>query len=145
MDYYDYYDYYGYEVAEEVAEEFAGVAIVTVLVSIAISLGIAIVCGVISKKINESKGRRGGFAWGFFLGVIGIIVVACRSDLNQTNTVNPGYNNQVNNTINSNNALQQDKNVKSPKEELASYKDLLDSGLITQEEFDAKKKQILGL
>ena len=30
-------------------------------------------------------------------------------------------------------------------EELKKYKDLLDSGVITQEEFDAKKKQILGL
>lgn len=28
---------------------------------------------------------------------------------------------------------------------LKKYKDLLDSGVITQEEFDAKKKQILGL
>ncbi|MBP3329318.1 MAG: SHOCT domain-containing protein [Clostridia bacterium] len=28
---------------------------------------------------------------------------------------------------------------------LAKYKDLLDSGAITQEEFDAKKKQLLGL
>ena len=30
-------------------------------------------------------------------------------------------------------------------DELKKYKDLLDSGVITQEEFDAKKKQILGL
>ena len=30
-------------------------------------------------------------------------------------------------------------------EELKAYKELLDSGAITQEEFDAKKRQILGL
>ena len=30
-------------------------------------------------------------------------------------------------------------------DELKKYKDLLDSGIITQEEFDAKKKQLLGL
>ena len=30
-------------------------------------------------------------------------------------------------------------------EELAKLKDLLDTGVITQEEFDAKKKQILGV
>ena len=30
-------------------------------------------------------------------------------------------------------------------EELKQYKELLDSGVITQEEFDAKKKQVLGL
>ena len=33
----------------------------------------------------------------------------------------------------------------SNADELKKYKDLLDSGIITQEEFDAKKKQILGL
>ena len=33
----------------------------------------------------------------------------------------------------------------SSAEELKTFKDLLDSGVITQEEFDAKKKQILGL
>ena len=30
-------------------------------------------------------------------------------------------------------------------DELKKYKDLLDSGVISQEEFDAKKKQLLGL
>ncbi len=33
----------------------------------------------------------------------------------------------------------------SNADELKKYKDLLDSGIITQEEFDAKKKQLLGL
>ncbi len=33
----------------------------------------------------------------------------------------------------------------SPIEELKQYKELLDMGIITQEEFDAKKKQLLGL
>ena len=33
----------------------------------------------------------------------------------------------------------------SPAEELKKMKDLLDAGIITQEEFDAKKKQLLGL
>lgn len=35
----------------------------------------AIVCGVITNKINTKKGYDGGFAWGFFLGIIGIIIV----------------------------------------------------------------------
>lgn len=30
-------------------------------------------------------------------------------------------------------------------EQLKEFKELLDSGVITQEEFDAKKKQLLGL
>ena len=33
----------------------------------------------------------------------------------------------------------------SPAEELKKFKELLDQGIITQEEFDAKKKQLLGL
>lgn len=33
----------------------------------------------------------------------------------------------------------------SPAEEIKKFKELLDSGIITQEEFDAKKKQLLGL
>ena len=33
----------------------------------------------------------------------------------------------------------------SNADELAKYKDLLDKGIITKEEFDAKKKQLLGL
>ena len=33
----------------------------------------------------------------------------------------------------------------SPAEELKKFKDLLDAGIITQEEFEAKKKQLLGI
>ena len=35
--------------------------------------------------------------------------------------------------------------AQSNADELKKFKDLLDSGIITQEEFDAKKKQLLGL
>ena len=35
-------------------------------------------------------------------------------------------------------------NSQSSADELKKYKDLLDAGVITQEEFDAKKKQLLG-
>lgn len=35
--------------------------------------------------------------------------------------------------------------VQSSADELKKFKELLDSGIITQEEFDAKKKQLLGL
>ncbi len=43
-----------------------------------------------------------------------------------------------NNTNNTNQAT-------SSADELKKFKELLDSGIITQEEFDAKKKQLLGL
>ena len=35
--------------------------------------------------------------------------------------------------------------VTDEADQLKKYKDLLDAGAITQEEFDAKKKQLLGL
>ena len=38
----------------------------------------ACICGLVTKQINESRGKEDGFAWGFFLGVIGIIIVAVR-------------------------------------------------------------------
>ena len=41
--------------------------------------------------------------------------------------------------------LQRDIPAKSNADELKKYKELLDGGIITQEEFDAKKKQLLGL
>ena len=43
---------------------------------VAIILGV--ICGFITKSMNESKGYEGGFAWRFWLNVIGIIVVAVR-------------------------------------------------------------------
>lgn len=45
-----------------------------------VTLVVACIFGVITKNINESKGYDGGFAWGFWLGVIGIVVVAVRQD-----------------------------------------------------------------
>lgn len=36
------------------------------------------------------------------------------------------------------------KSAVSPADEIAKFKDLLDSGSITKEEYDAKKKQLLG-
>lgn len=39
----------------------------------------------------------------------------------------------------------QTEKVNGSADELKKYKDLLDSGVITQEEFDSKKKQLLGL
>ena len=44
-----------------------------------------------------------------------------------------------------NNLPQQSPQINDETDQLKKYKDLLDSGVITQEEFDAKKKQLLGL
>ena len=46
--------------------------------SVFISLVLCCVLGGITLRINESKGYSGGFQWGFFLGILGIVIVACR-------------------------------------------------------------------
>ena len=46
--------------------------------SLIIIIVISVICGLISKSISNSRGREGGFWWGFLLWVIGIIVVAVR-------------------------------------------------------------------
>lgn len=39
---------------------------------------VSVIFGLVTQYINNSRGRYGGFWWGFFLGVIGIIIVAVR-------------------------------------------------------------------
>lgn len=92
-------------------------------------LVVAIVFGLITKHINESKGYQGGFAWGFWLSVIGIIVVACKPD-NRTNT--QSQNNMP-------------PSGQSVADEIKKYKELYDQGIITAEEFQTKKEQLLKL
>lgn len=48
------------------------------LIDFMVSLIGACIFGAITKAINTKNGYEGGFWWGFFLGVIGIIVVALR-------------------------------------------------------------------
>lgn len=51
---------------------------------------------------------------------------------------------QIANRQNSKGSVTVVNNTSTP-DELKKYKDLLDMGILTQEEFDAKKKQLLGL
>ena len=49
----------------------------------------AVVFGLISRYIAQSKGYEGGFFWGFFLGIIGLLVVGFRPDISGKSG-NPG-------------------------------------------------------
>lgn len=51
----------------------------------------------------------------------------------------------TNNTFDIKSASEENNSNESEADELAKFKKLLDDGVITQEEFDAKKKQIFGL
>ena len=83
-------------------------------------LVLAVVFGCLGSGIGKSKGYSGSlcFVAGLFLGIIGLIVVL----------------------------LLPNKKLKTnvSAEDLLNYKKLLDSGAITQEEFDAKKKELIN-
>ena len=166
---------------------------------IAVWFGAGVVCGVITKKITSDRGYYGGFAWGFFLNVIGIMIVFVKtpdastkekseepkcSEESILKPLPPSQNwtcscGRTNAHYVSSCCCGRNKKqnlhptpVKTPATTLAPgekqpvpiskatpsakkeadvielikrYKELLDSGVITQEEFDAKKKQLLNL
>ncbi|MBD5158742.1 MAG: hypothetical protein HDT23_00610 [Ruminococcus sp.] len=53
-------------------------------VSLAVLIN-AVIWGLITKTISRNKGYKGGFWWGFWLNIIGVIVVACRPNNNNNN------------------------------------------------------------
>tara|TARA_R110000772_G_scaffold111853_3_gene215953 strand:- start:1213 stop:1446 length:234 start_codon:yes stop_codon:yes gene_type:complete len=71
------------------------------------------VFGLITGSMGEKKGIRDGFWWGFFLGIIGVIIVS----------------------------MQKPKNEKLDK--LRKAKEKLDLQLITQQEYNVIKEQHL--
>lgn len=94
---------------------------------IIISLLYCLVCAVICRTILNKKGypkkKNYGLIWGFFLGIIGIIVCALYPPYGNTDVT------IADETINA--------------DALLKYKQLLDSGVITQQEFDRKKNELM--
>ena len=54
------------------------------------------------------------------------------------------YNNNLYNKI-SNKGISKSSSENNIESELKKYKEMLDNGLITEEDYNAKKKQLLGL
>ncbi len=95
-----------------------------------ILLADGVVWGFVTRAIVKGKGYENYNSWfwcGFLLAIIGVIVVACKPAVNATQSY----------------ALVQPQ--ASEADELKKYKELLDSGAITQAEYESKKKQILKL
>ena len=75
--------------------------------------------------------------WLFYTNILLLFAIVVISLIKRSNTVVPKIKEQpqiINN-------IQQTSNA----DELKKFKELLDTGIITQEEFEAKKKQLLGL
>lgn len=91
-------------------------------IAIVLLIALWVVSGFTAKGIGEKKGYGAGlsFCAGFFLFILGIIIMAVLPDKSG-----------------------KEKAVTSA-DALLKYKELLDAGAISQEEFDAKKKELLA-
>ena len=162
---------------------------------------VSLVFGGICRAISSNRGMSGGFWWGFFLWVIGIIIVAVRPNEQRSSSSNrytspsselirvlycencdttyigpsgvcpecrrplmitpirpadwqsysPAKREELKASFSGKKtaAAFREGAVDAPSfsaaDEIEKFKALLDKGIITQEEFDAKKKQFLGL
>ena len=97
-----------------------------------IGLIVAAGLGFIPAEIAKKKGRTNYWLWWFYgwmLFIVALIHSLCMDDLNASESTPEKHKSAYIGSA----------------DELKKYKDLLDCGVITQEEFDAKKKQLLGL
>lgn len=81
----------------------------------------ATIFGAVSKNIAAAKGLQNGFQWGWWLGIIGFIVVCATPSKVQSNT-----------------SSSSDK-----FDNLEKLQKLKESGAITQEEFEKEKEKLL--
>lgn len=155
---------------------------IEILIVLIVEIGVSCIMGAISKVVNEKNGYYGGFAWGFWLGIIGIVIVAVRqsppyhssesiiipkygeklppSAISEENAPDGWqcrcgrYNAQYVSScvcgISKREAMSPEPEAVEPDDEmkkiaaLKEYQKLLEDGIITQDEFDAKKKAILS-
>ncbi len=120
---------------------------------------VGVVCGFVCMAIASSRNMNGGFWWGFWLGIIGIIIVAVRPNDNyspQASNSNsydeqPPYATPLKSEAILKSRQEQEKanNVEKNISEadrikhIKEYKELLDAGIISQQEFEKKKTQLL--
>lgn len=97
-----------------------------------------IVFALIPAKIAQNKDYSGALflLFGIFSFVFALITALCLANKNPQNTVT------VVHTVPQPHLTTFANNARITK--LKQYKELLDSGIITQEEFDQKKKELLG-
>ena len=134
-----------------------------VCTSILLWFMLGVIFGLAGSSIVEGKGYpqkdNHGFAWGFWLWFLGIIVCVSKpaytilnlhrivnfnnNTINTNNIDNESNNNIENNAVND--GLLNYNNAFYDADLVLKYKELLDSGAISQEEFEIKKREILRL
>ena len=86
-----------------------------------------VIFGTITKYISGTKGYESGFAWGFWLGLIGLLVVGFRANLNDSNKHPQKVIIKVDDA-----------------EKIEKLAKLHQQGILTDEEFKQKKADILA-
>lgn len=105
------------------------------VVTLIVAAGMAFIPANIAKKKGYSFGLWWFYGWMLF--IVAIIHVSCLPDKNVQQI--PIYQNNSIPQCQPSNAGQ------SAADELKKYKELCDKGVITEEEFQAKKEQLLKL
>ena len=105
-----------------------------VIFSLLVSAGIAYVFGKITQGIIVRKGYdENWFWWGFFLGTLAIIVALIRPRNSWKQSARPL---RVQPTY--------DDNRRNIDAEIRKYQELLDAGIINEDDFNMKKSELLG-
>ncbi len=91
---------------------------------IIVAIIVGLICGAIADEIGKPKNIK-GFWWGFWLSIIGIIIVACMPNNNSSNGT-------------------KSYKEKSKYEKLEQLQKLREGHSITEEEFEQEKKKILN-
>ncbi len=103
----------------------------------------------ICESVIKSKGYlKGGFLWGLFFGFLGLIICLCKPNYKNQQMVADYMDQQTkildhlsNHESKTDNKTGFENNI----EQIREYKKLLDDGVITEEDFEKKKKKILNI
>lgn len=106
----------------------------SMMMGLIFSLVIAAGLGLIPANIAKKKGRSFGLWW--FYGWMLFIVALIHSLLMKDNNLQHEHHDNPQNYA---------ANINSSADEIKKYKELLDQGILTEEEFQLKKEQILRL
>lgn len=116
---------------------------------------LGVIFGTVTYGLNTEKGYQGGFWLGFFFGVIGIIIIACKPEdkeaLDRKCIKAGGWVCEKCGKRNKGSVMICECGNNKPfdtyvsADELIKYKKLLDDGAITESEYNNVKKKLLNL